>query len=168
MSVQRPSIMLFGVAQRARESDLFKEELDKLLENEDARDMERIRKDAADCQIKAQEYNKMIADTKRKEAQKYNEEDLVMIKNFDTHVGICKKLVPKYKGPYKVAKVLRNDRYCIEDTDGFQQSRVPYKGVWAAANMKPWLGNTKGKVTEVRVQEHSSQDRPNCSRLSKL
>lgn len=63
---QRPSIMLFGVEQRGRESDLFKEELGKLLENEDARDMERIRKDAANCQIKAQEYNKRIADKKEK------------------------------------------------------------------------------------------------------
>jgi len=64
-----------------------------------------------------------------------------MIKNFDSHVGVSKKLIPKFKGPYRVTKVLRNDRYVLEDVEGFQQSRLPYKGVWAVATIRPWINN---------------------------
>jgi len=64
-----------------------------------------------------------------------------MIKNFASHVGVSKKLIPKCKGPYRVTKVLRNDRYVLEDVEGFQQSRLPYRGIWAVANIRPWINN---------------------------
>jgi hypothetical protein len=41
----------------------------------------------------------------------YNVNDYVMIRNFDVTPGINKKLVPKFKGPYTVKKVLDKDRY---------------------------------------------------------
>lgn len=62
-----------------------------------------------------------------------------MVTNFDSHAGISRKLIPKFRGPYRVSKVLRNDRYLLEDVENFQQSRAPYKGVWSASNMKPWV-----------------------------
>lgn len=52
-----------------------------------------------------------------------------MIKNVDPTVEINKKLIPKYKGPYVVKKVLDKDRYLIKDTDGFQVTQLPYEGV---------------------------------------
>jgi len=58
------------------------------------------------------------------------------LKNFVSVPGAWKKIIPKYKGPYKVHEALENDRYAISDVEGFQLSQVPYKGIWEAANMK--------------------------------
>jgi len=62
-----------------------------------------------------------------------------MIRNFDSTPGVSKKLIPVFKGPYEVSKVLRNNRYLIADIDGFQNTRKPYLGTWKPANMRPWL-----------------------------
>jgi len=35
---------------------------------------------------------------------------------------VSSKLIPKFKGPYVVSKVLDYDRYLIEDVENFQQS----------------------------------------------
>ena len=69
----------------------------------------------------------------------YNKGDLVMIYNNVVTPGINKKLLPKYKGPYVIKKVLPNDRYLIVDIPGFQLSQIPYNGVADPANMKPWI-----------------------------
>jgi len=142
---QYPSKMLFGVKQRGKATDLLVDELEELNNKVEVRDIEKIREKAKDSQERVQKYSKIMVDAKRQEPHTYKDGDLVMIKDFDTHVGICKKLIPKFKGPYKIPKTLRNDRYVIKDADGFQQSRIPYKGVWAVANIKPWLGNNKRK-----------------------
>lgn len=139
---QHPSNMLFVVEQKGNISDTLQENLNELQEIQTTRDLEIIRAEAIACQNKLQDYNKQAVDAKRQAPHCYKENDLVMINNFDTHIGISKKLIPKFKGPYRVSKVLQNDRYIIEDVEGFQQSRVPYKRIWAIANMKPWIGNS--------------------------
>lgn len=67
-----------------------------------------------------------------------------MVKNFDSTTGVSRKLIPYFKGPYKICKVLRNDRYLLEDVDGFQQSRTLYRGVWSVSNIRPWLRGREG------------------------
>jgi len=52
-----------------------------------------------------------------------------MIKNTYVSVGINKKLIPKFKGPYIIEKVLPNDRFIVKDIDGFQHTQVPYEEV---------------------------------------
>lgn len=69
----------------------------------------------------------------------YSAGDYVMIKNVDTTAGVNKKFIPKFKGPYVVKKVLDCDRYVIEDIDGFQVTQLPYNGVVAPDNMKPYI-----------------------------
>ena len=73
----------------------------------------------------------------------YNIGDYVMIKHVNTISGINHKLLPKYRGPYEIRKILENDRYLIKDISGMQLSRLPYTGVCAAANMKLYqaIGN---------------------------
>ncbi|CAH1998111.1 unnamed protein product, partial [Acanthoscelides obtectus] len=50
--------------------------------------------------------------------------------------GASRKLVPKYKGPFKVTKVLYNDRYEVVD---LRENYKRYKTVVAADKMKPWI-----------------------------
>lgn len=69
----------------------------------------------------------------------YSAGDYVMIKNYVSAVGISKKLVPKMKGPYKVTKVLGNDRYAVSDIDNFQVSNIPYDGIIESRNMVPYI-----------------------------
>lgn len=63
----------------------------------------------------------------------------MMIKNVVTTAGVNKKLLPKYRGPFEVVKVLNNDRYVIRDIEGLQLTRIPYKGVCSPVNMKPYI-----------------------------
>jgi len=66
-----------------------------------------------------------------------------MVKHFESTVGVARKLIPKNKGPYVIAKVLRSDRFLLNDVEGFKVYRNPYKGVWSAQNIRPWIGKRK-------------------------
>ncbi|XP_050311652.1 uncharacterized protein LOC126747193 [Anthonomus grandis grandis] len=75
-------------------------------------------------------------DKKRAEATKYEEGQLVRINNALTATGGSKKLLPRFKGPFRVFKVLPNDRYEVEDLrESFSQKRT----VVAVDSMKPWI-----------------------------
>lgn len=50
---------------------------------------------------------------------------------------VNKKYIPKFKGPYKVKKVLGNERYLIIDIEGFQITLIPFESVFESKNMKP-------------------------------
>lgn len=65
---------------------------------------------------KSQDYYKAYYDNKYKDPLKYQAGDYVMVNNFDTTVGAPRKLIPRFKGPYVVIKVLRNDRYMVYKT----------------------------------------------------
>lgn len=134
---ETPSRLLFGVPQRAKSTD----NLRNYLRDEagpELSDIDEIREQAADRILRSQMYNKEYADRKRKETHKYSVGDLVSIKNFDSTSGVSQKLKPVFKGPYKVAEQLDNDRYKITDVDGFQNTQRPYNGIWQASNLKLW------------------------------
>lgn len=136
---QHPSVMLFGVGQRGKVSDLLAESLSDTVFVRSQGNHQEIREKASERQRRLQDYNKSYVDERRRPPNRYSVDDYVMIKNFDSHAGVSKKLKPKFKGPYRVSKVLGNDRYVLEDIEGFQQSRNPYTGIWAVGNMRPWL-----------------------------
>jgi len=73
----------------------------------------------------------------------YQTGDLVLIRNLDSTPGVSKKLIPQFKGPYKVTKCMRNNRYVIADMEGCQNTRKPYIGVWEAHNMRPRINVQK-------------------------
>lgn len=52
-----------------------------------------------------------------------------------------------------IDKVLKNDRYVLKDVEGFQQARTPYVGVWAIANIRPWIGERDRVQDKDRNQE---------------
>ena len=62
-----------------------------------------------------------------------------MLRNYESPPGVSHKLIPRFKGPYKILRELRNDRYVVADIKGFQNTQRPYQGVWELANMKPWV-----------------------------
>jgi len=119
---KHPSITLFGVNQKGKMLVCLKENV-------------------LESRLKRKEINlvKFRKNAKRLEANKYKLGDYVVVKNFDSTVGAPRKLITKYKGPYEIAKVLDNDRYCIKDVDGFQLTQKPFDVIWAAHNIKPWL-----------------------------
>jgi len=83
--------------------------------------------------------NQRSYNRRHKIAKRYQVGDKVMTRNFDNTPGVSLKLIPRFKGPYQVDRVLRNDRYVIKDTEGFQLTQTPYKGMWEASNMRPWI-----------------------------
>ncbi|KAK9718504.1 hypothetical protein QE152_g23126 [Popillia japonica] len=53
--------------------------------------------------------------------------DYVVIKNIDTTPNVNKKLLAKFKGPYKIKKVLPNDRYVACNIDDFPVTQPTYE-----------------------------------------
>lgn len=79
-------------------------------------------------------------DSTRTKAKVYSEGDLVLIKiQSQNNDGKSRKLLPVYKGPFKITKVLGNDRYEVSDLRGCERSNRMYTGTAAAENIKPWI-----------------------------
>lgn len=134
---ETPSKLLFGVEQRGKSIDDLKDYLHQ--GNDETRNsLDKLREKASVNIERSQAYNKKYFDKKRKSAHEYCEGDLIMLRNFDTTLGVSKKLIPSFKGPYTIVKRLRNDRYIVADVEGFQNTQKPYRGVWQACNIKPW------------------------------
>ena len=134
---ETPSRLLFGVDQLGETDDCVRLMLEEM--HEPQRDLEEMRNKAAGKIEKNQINNKQLYDKKRKEPHQYEVGDYIMTENNDTTPGVNKKLLVKFKGPYEVRKVLRNDRYVVTDVDGFQVTQMPYTGVLAADRMKPYM-----------------------------
>ena len=49
-----------------------------------------------------------------------------MVRNYDTTAGASKKPNPCFKGPYEVTRVMRNDRYGLQDVKNFKVTQKPY------------------------------------------
>lgn len=67
--------------------------------------------------------------------------DLVMIRNFENTPGISKKIIPQYRGPYEISKILKNNRYIISDPPGVQNTQRPYNGTWNVDNIRSWINS---------------------------
>lgn len=135
-SKQIPSKLLFGVLQVGQVSDRIRDVL--LNFKPDDRYLETLRALAEEEITKKQKNSKEYYDNRHKEAKKYQIGDYVVIKNFDTTPNVNKKLIPKFKGPYVVKKVLSNDRYIVIDPPDFQVTQIPYEGTIDAGHMKLW------------------------------
>ena len=135
-----PANLLFGINQRAKETDQIKNYIESFSETAE-RDLVKSRALAAINIEKNQDYNEKYYNKTKKEPLKYKEDDYVMVRNFESTPGVSKKLIPRFKGPYRILKVLRNDRYVLCDVENFQVTQRPYQGVWEAVNMRPWRPN---------------------------
>nr|XP_012138507.1 PREDICTED: uncharacterized protein K02A2.6-like [Megachile rotundata] len=73
----------------------------------------------------------------RKEARKYTVGELVLVQiTSEPATGGSRKLLPKFKGPFRIRVVLLNDRYDVEDLrEGSKRLRT----IVAADKIKPWI-----------------------------
>jgi hypothetical protein len=103
-------------------------------------DVTKLRKEV-DTNIKSNALSQKRAfDKGRTKAHEYGEGDLVMTKiQSQSNDGRSKKLLPVFKGPFKIKKVLGNDRYEVEDILFSERSGKRYTGVAAAENLKRWI-----------------------------
>lgn len=113
------------------------------IEKGEDRNLVIVREESAINIEKTQEYNKKFFDFKHKKPTKYKKGDLVMIKNMDVSVGVNKKILSKFRGPYVIHYIFPNDRFIMRDVEGFQNVEISYEGVCSVGNMTHWLRNNK-------------------------
>ncbi|KZC04992.1 hypothetical protein WN55_06008 [Dufourea novaeangliae] len=85
----------------------------------------------------SQRKQKEYYDKTRRTATIYNSGDLVMLEvTSEGATGSSRKLLAKFKGPFRIIKVLLNDRYEVEDLrEGSRGKRT----VAAADRLKRWI-----------------------------
>lgn len=144
-----PCELLFGVNQRGRVPDELTEYLDNQYHSEPARDLNAIRSVAAGAIAQKQAYSEQRAAESSVPVREYEVGDFVVITNVDVSVGKNKKLIPKYRGPYEVYKVIGHDRYAIRDVNNCQLTQRPYDNVVEAARMRPWAEKLNASIESV-------------------
>lgn len=85
------------------------------------------------------EYNKEQFDKRHKKPTQYHEGDLVLIKVLRFKPGTNQKLLPKFKGPYQVKKVLNKNRYVVIDVPGYSRTIKPSNTILSADKLKKWI-----------------------------
>lgn len=134
-----PSELLFGFKINSGSENVLAEIID------DTRDasssnLEQIREQASERIIEQQRRDKYRFDSKRKSKHTYAVGDLVSVNREVPSDGRSKKLVNKYQGPYRITKLLPNDRFAIEDTPLTRKPGRPlYDAIVAIDKLKPWL-----------------------------
>ena len=79
-------------------------------------------------------------DSKRCAPKVYQVGDLVLLRiSSAPATGASQKLMPKWRGPFRIFKVLGCDRYEVRDIPGMTRSRTPYASVAGIDNIKPWI-----------------------------
>lgn len=101
-------------------------------------DVSERREDAKANIESAQQQWKQRYDLRRRSPTVYQVDDMVVVEREPVATGESRKLDPKYKGPYLVAKVLPHDRYVVCDVPGVQRTQKPLNTVYSADKMKPW------------------------------
>lgn len=93
------------------------------------------------CRIdKVQDAQKRYYDQGRRPARNYQIGDLVKITKVAFHNdGKSTKLMPSYEGPFKIVKVIGNDRYRIAPIPGFEGAKNKRKTTVAVDRIQPWI-----------------------------
>ncbi|XP_011859081.1 PREDICTED: uncharacterized protein K02A2.6-like [Vollenhovia emeryi] len=134
---ETPTRLLFGIEQRGHANDSLREIIERNVNVE--RNLDALREKASRKLNEEQRKGTERYNLRRKAARKYTVGEYVEIRNVETAAGINKKLIPKYKGPYVIKKVLDHDRYVVVDIEGFQLTQRPYMGVLAPDQMCPYI-----------------------------
>lgn len=90
-----------------------------------------------------------------KAPQSYKEGDLVLLRYEPPADGGSRKLMPRYRGPYVIDKVLDADRYVVKDTPATQVTQKAFESVYAADKIKLWGHPPEDDFPEVCEEDNS-------------
>lgn len=110
-------------------------------------DLEKERAISKDVAWKAtnrlKEYNKSDYNDRHKKPAQYDVGDFVLIRELQTKPGTNRKLKPKYRGPYQIAKALNKNRNVVTDIPGFNVTAKPYNSILSPDKLKLWVKPVK-------------------------
>lgn len=134
-----PSELLFGFNINSRTENVMNEVINET-RGSVRENLEEVRSVASKRIVEQQEKDKAKFDSKRVLNVKYEDGDLVCVKRNVPSDGKSKKLAVKFQGPYRISKVLPNDRFLIEDTPLTRKiGSRRYESIVAIDKLKPWL-----------------------------
>lgn len=146
-----PFKLLFGTNIRLKDDPEIREIIEEEWVNMFEEQRDELRREAKEKISKIQKENIRNYNKKRKEATNYKEDDLVAIKR--TQLGPGLKVHSKYFGPYRIVRVLRNDRYVVSkigEHDGPRQTTT------SADHLKMWAKDndeTDSNARELNVSD---------------
>lgn len=138
-----PFKLLFGTDMKMKDDISIRELIEKEIISIFEENRDEIRSQAKENIRRVQEENRRGFDKRRKPATAYNIGDLVAIKRTQAKPGL--KLAPKYLGPYRVTRILRNDRYLVEKVG---KHEGPYEISTAAEYIKRWADEDDEVTTD--------------------
>lgn len=134
-----PSELLFGFNIKSNSENVLNGILDDTREPV-TENLNQVRIDTAKRIIDQQVKSKVRYDSKRITTHTYNIGDLVSVNREIPSDSCSKKLAAKFQGPFKITKVLPNDRYLIESTPLTRKpGQRKYENIVAIDKLKPWL-----------------------------
>jgi hypothetical protein len=129
-----PSEALFGSKPRSVSEAILLNELQDELNRSD---LAQLRREIEARIGKDQMYQKQQFDQRRAKARIYQQGELVLVRKTDyPATGESRKLLPKFKGPYRVVAALPNDRYAIQAISGGARKALM---VVSVDHVKPWV-----------------------------
>ncbi|XP_059055505.1 uncharacterized protein LOC131849440 [Achroia grisella] len=135
-----PSELLFGFKINSGSENILSDVIIETINKKSAEDLEDIRSDASKNIENQQRKEKEKFDSKRKASTVYSVGDLVSIRRDVPSDGQSMKLAMKFQGPYRIRKILPNERFVVEDTPLTKsKGHRHYNNVVAVDRIKPWL-----------------------------
>jgi len=136
-----PSKLLLGYEQRNTTDQGLRQFIENLtVVDEDIEQERKELRDAAGIVNKAvQEYNKLQYDKRHRKPRRYEEGDLVYVKMLQYKPGTNQKLAAKFKGPYRIKKVLKKNRFVVTDVPGYNLTQKPLNTILSSDKIKPWI-----------------------------
>lgn len=109
---------------------------------------EEIKKTAANNLERSSENMRKYFNAKRKPPTKYKVNELVLWKGAaDRNITVRRKLKEKYSGPYKISKVVGNDRYVITSLKGIKGYKR-FQALVSSDSLKRFIGDNIDSSSE--------------------
>lgn len=153
-----PSELLFGIRLKSNTENVLSEVIDETSSIVRPENLGEVRHEASTRITNQQIKDKLNYDSKRSTNVSFSVGDLVSVKRETPSDGKSKKLTVKFQGPYRVFKVLPNDRYLVKDTPLSRKKGRNYENIVAIDKLKPWLSFDKNFGSSESDKGESTQD----------